>query len=58
MYNQDFRGRLSKTEKKYKQPSVQENFTEEQIKEKLKNYEQVDDIDFVGLKTHVRYFII
>jgi hypothetical protein len=33
------------------------NEDEDQIREKLKNYVEVDNIDYVGMNTHVRYFV-
>lgn len=37
--------------------TIQERLTKEEIKDKLTNYEQVDDISKVILNTHVRYFL-
>ena len=50
--------RLHKTV--YNRPKVTITDTlqnEQAYRKKLKGYQQVDDIDFVGIRTHVRYFV-
>ena len=46
------------TENQYKRPkeTLQDKLTDNEIKEKLKNYAQVDNIIEVPLSTHLRYF--
>ena len=52
-------GRLSRD--RYKQsattPSFQSSLTPEEIRERLSNYKMVTDIDYVGVNTHLRYFV-
>jgi hypothetical protein len=47
----------TKEYKKKNEVSQQEKMTDTEIKEKLENYEPVDDIKSVGFNTHIRYFI-
>lgn len=51
------RERLSKS-KNYKRPAktFQDNLTNDDIKDKLKNYKSVDNINNVQLGTHLRYW--
>ena len=52
--------RLSRdsTYKKKKGGSYQENLSPDEIKKKLEEYSQVDDISKVPLQSHIRYFTI
>jgi hypothetical protein len=51
--------RLSRdTQYKKKTKSYQESLSPDEIKEKLEEYKQVDNIDEVPLSTHLRYFTI
>jgi hypothetical protein len=51
--------RLSRdTNYKKKQGSYQENLSPKEIKEKLQEYKQVNNITDVALNTHLRYFTI
>ena len=48
--------RLTKDNYKRPKKTFQESLSTEEIKEKLLDYEKVDDIKTIPLKTHVRYF--
>lgn len=47
------------TDSQYKRPkkTFQEKLTNDQINDKLKGYERVEDISDVPLNTHIRYFL-
>ena len=51
--------RLSRNLDKYERPkkTYQDTLTPEDMRERLINYEKVDNIDFVPVNTHVRYMI-
>lgn len=57
MYN---RVKKISADKSYKRPAVtkQEQYTADEIAEKLAGYEEVDNIEDVPINTHIRYFSI
>lgn len=50
--------KLTNSSYQKKDKSYQESLSNEEIKEKLKDYKRVDDIKDVPLNTHLRYFVI
>ena len=50
-------GRLKWNEYQRKGQTYTESLSDKEIAEKLENYEEVTDIDYVPINTHVRYFV-
>jgi hypothetical protein len=50
--------KLTNSSYQKKDKSYQESLSNEEIKDKLKDYKRVDDIKDVPLNTHLRYFVI
>ena len=50
--------RITRNNKLNSDKTFQESLTNEQIKEYLNDYSQVEDITKIGISTHLRYFTI
>ena len=56
--NNNITTRLSRDTNYNKKKSYQETLSPDEIKKKLDEYRQIEDIDNISLNTHIRYFTI